>query len=226
VQVPPRQEFFAIHPHGAFCLGWSVLFCSPVLDHVTFCFAPSLLASPFFRLFSRIVGRPGSAGRSEMIRAMKKTAGQSLALPPGGFEEATITSTLVDRVYIKRRTGFVKLCLQHGIPIRPVYVFGENQLYANVQGLWKLRFRLNRLGVPTILIWGLPWMPLLPRYDQVHLRMVIGKPIEVPTIENPSKEEVTKWHTIYMVALGKLFEEHKEDAMGAEKAKVSKLEVW
>ena len=71
--------------------------------------------------------------------------GENLALSPGGFEEATITGRL-DRVYIKKRTGFIKLCLKYGYSVVPVYVFGENRLFSNVQGWWKLRLWLNSLG--------------------------------------------------------------------------------
>ena len=221
--VAKQQAFFAVHPHGAFCLGWSMLFCSPFMDHVRFCFAPSLYASPFFRLFSRTTGLPGSAAKAEMIKYLKQ--GQSLALPPGGFEEATLASAAIDRVFIQKRTGFVKLCLMHGVPIRPIYVFGENKLYNNIQGLWKLRLTLNRYGIPAILVWGHPVAPLLPKRN-IDIRVIIGKPLVVPKIESPSKQEVETWHKKYVAALTKLYEDHKEDAMGADAAKVSKLEVW
>lgn len=55
-----RQTFYAIHPHGAFCMGWSFLYCSDIMQSVKFCFSPALCLSPFFRIFSRIMGNPGS----------------------------------------------------------------------------------------------------------------------------------------------------------------------
>ena len=103
-EVPPsehRQTFFAVHPHGAFCIGWALLFTCPTMHGVRFCFAPTLFASPFFRLFSRAVGKPGSAARPSMNAYLKN--GEDCALPPGGFEEATLTSTSQDRVFIKKR---------------------------------------------------------------------------------------------------------------------------
>ena len=78
-----RQTFYAVHPHGAFSFGWSVLFGNPRLKHVRFCFAPALYFSPFFRLFSRAVGNPGSASKPAMVSYFKR--GEHLALPPGGF---------------------------------------------------------------------------------------------------------------------------------------------
>ena len=224
-EVPPtehRQTFYAVHPHGAFCLGWALLFTCPNMQRVRFCFAPTLYASPFFRLFSRAVGNPGSAARHSMNAYLKK--GEDCALPPGGFEEATLTDTCQDRVFIKKRYGFIKLCLKHKVAIRPVYVFGEGKLFSNVQGFWRNRLALNRYGFPTILVWGRWFFPFLPKKG-VKLYIVVGKPIILPKIENPSREEINFWHQKYISELKRLYEEYKEVAYHAE-GKVAKVEVW
>lgn len=221
------QTFYAVHPHGAFCLGWSHLFALPCLNHVRFCFSPVLFMSPLFRFFSRCVGNPGSASKKDMMAYMKR--GESLALPPGGFEEATLTDLHQDRVFIKKRTGFIKLCLMSGTvkQIRPVYVFGEKKLFWNFQGGWKFRLAMNHLyGLPMILVWGCSFFPVLPKMGQ-SLKIVVGPPLEVPdNLRNPSKEDVLLWHGKYIAALTKLFEDHKEEAYGAEFAKTAKLEIW
>lgn len=139
-------------------------------------------------------------------------------------QEATLTSTSHDRVFIKKRTGFIKLCLMHGTAVRPTYVFGERSLFSNIQGMWNLRLALNRYGIPAILVWGHPLLPMVPK-DNVKLRVVVGAPLKLPKIENPSKQDVAVWHNKYIAALTKVFEDHKEDAYGPE-GKVAKLEVW
>lgn len=158
-----------------------------------------------------------------MVSYMKR--GESLALPPGGFEEATLSCPDQDRVFVKKRYGFVRLCIQHGIPIRPVYVFGEKGLYWNIQGAWDVRLAMNKNGFPAILTWGHPLFPLMPRHD-VDLKIVVGAAMAVPKVEDPSKEVVKQWHDKYMAALTKLFEDHKEAVYGSEAAKTAKLEVW
>jgi hypothetical protein len=198
------------------------LYVHDVMQHVRFCFSPALFASPFFRLFSRGCGNPGSASKFAMKEYMKN--GESLALPPGGFEEATLTCLTQDRVYIKKRTGFVKLCLQHGIAIRPVYVFGEKSCYWNVQGAFSSRLAVNRYGIPTILSWGNTFLPLLPK-PSVAIHIVVGKPLALPKIEQPTKDDVAKWHNKYIAALKQLFEDHKQEAYGQD-SKTMKLEVW
>lgn len=157
-----------------------------------------------------------------MLSYLKK--GEHLALPPGGFEEATLTSLNHDRAFIKKRTGFVKLCLKHGTAIRPIYVFGEKSCYWNIQGAFKTRLAMNRYGLPAIFALGNPILPILPRWD-TDLYIAMGEPILVPKIDNPSKEQVSQWHKKYMAALTKLFEDHKEEAYGPD-AKTIKLELW
>jgi 2-acylglycerol O-acyltransferase 2 len=218
-----RPTFYAIHPHGAFCLGWSVLFASYVMENVRFCFSPALYFSPFFKLFCRITGKPGKADKASMIGYMKR--GENLALPPGGFEEATLLCSTVDRVYIKKRVGFVKLCLQHGYNIVPVYCFGERSTYKNIQGFWNMRLGMNNMGVPAILIWGASFFPLMPRRPSDGLYIVAGKPLSCPKIEKPTRDEVKLWHDKYIAALVQIFEENKCDAYG-DSAKTLKLEIW
>lgn len=193
------------------------------MNKVRFCFAPALYASPFFRLFSRMANKPGSASRPSMDAYLR--AGDDVALPPGGFEEATLTSTTQDRVFIKKRYGFVRLCLKHGVAIRPVYAFGEGRLFSNVQGLWSTRLALNRWSIPMLFVWGLWYLPFLPKRG-VKLHIVVGRPLIVPKIESPTKEEVALWHGKYIVELKRIYEEHKEVAYGAEKGKEAKLEIW
>lgn len=224
-----RPMLYAVHPHGAFSMGWSLLYCSKTMNDggVRFCFSPVLYASPLFRLWGRLVGTPGSASKASMIGYMKdKDRPNHLALPPGGFEEATLTCEEKNRVYIKKRMGFVKLALQHGYNVVPVYSFGENQTFWNLQGMWKFRHWLNGLGLPAILVYGSWFAPLLPKRHPRGLKVVVGEPLVLPTIPNPTREDVKAWHDKYMASLVKLFEEHKEEYYGPEIAKTTKLELW
>ena len=148
-----------------------------------------------------------------------------MALPPGGFEEATLTDTQQDRVFIKKRYGFVRLCLKHGVAIRPVYVFGEGQLFSNVQGQWKSRLGLNRVGIPTIMVWGRNFFPLLPKKG-VKIHIVVGRPLILPKVEDPTREEVGKWHKKYISELKRVYDEYKEVGYGNERGKEAKLDVW
>ena len=191
----------------------------PELSCVDFCFSPALFHSPFFQLLCKIVGHPQPADKVNFKRLMK--SGKNLALIPGGFEEATITSGAAERVYLKDRRGFVKYALENGFALTPIYTFGENKTYSNVQGAWGIRFWLNSLGLPGILPFGKWWCPILPRNE--HLHIVVGPKIQLPKVESPSESEVAKHHARYISELVGLFERHKYK-FGFKPE--NKLEVW
>ena len=47
---------------------------------------------------------------------------------------------------------------------------------------------------------------------QVPMLVVFGKPIELPKIKEPSKDEVQKYLQVYINAMKGLCEKHKQDA--------------
>ena len=61
-----------------------------------------------------------SVNAQNMERLMKKN--RSIGLVPGGYEEATVTSHTVFRLFLKNRKGFVKLALKYGYTLAPVVV--------------------------------------------------------------------------------------------------------
>jgi len=210
-------KILCVHPHGVFAMGWGILFSRPELESVGFCFSQALYNSPFFRLMTKTIGRPAPADKVSFLRMLSER--RTLAIIPGGFEEATIHCAGEHRVYC-RRQGLVKYALEHGYSLVPCYCFGENKTYSNVQGAWSVRLWLNSFGIPGVLACGKWWCPLLPRNEDMHI--VVGKGLVLPRIENPSPETVEKHHAMYVQALVDLFDRHKADYGEAR----SKLVVW
>jgi len=158
---------------------------------------------PFGGIFAIWLGaKPVDA--SAFDKFMKQ--GANISFLPGGFEEATLTHNKNDRVFIKNRKGFVKYALKYGYTIHPVYTFGENKTYSSLNNLDKFCLFLNKLKLPKLLFWGKYW--LLPR-DDVELHCVIGEGIKLPIIENPSPEDINKYHDIYVNKLINLYNKHK-----------------
>jgi Diacylglycerol acyltransferase len=107
--------------------------------------------------------------------------------------------------------------------------------------MFPLRLRLNRYGIPAILIWGHPFVPFLPK-SNVDLRIAIGPPIQLPRIDNPTPMDVTQWHTRYMDELLNLFYNYQpnsnndsinksnnksnDDRLSKSKKTTSQLEIW
>ena len=107
-----------------------------------------------------------------MVKYRKRK--ENIALPSGGFEEATFTSEHDDPAYIKKRFGFVKLELQHGYDIVSVYCFGKNATYYHFQGAQKLRLKMNSLGIPGMSVSGARFLPWLPKRTEYGLYVVCG----------------------------------------------------
>jgi len=214
----------AVHPHGVFCMGWGTLFAQQELDHVHWCFANVLYNSPMFRAFTSLIGRPASASKASFLRLMKRR--KTIAILPGGFEEATISCVSVDRVYLAKRKGWVKYALQNGYALTPVFCFGERETYYNVQLLMPLRLWLSTHGLPGILPYGRWWAPILPRDKRLHI--VVGSPLLPPTgaaIAQPSEEQVDAHHAKYVAELKALYDRHKVAYYGKEAAGMA-LEIW
>jgi len=147
--------------------------------------------------------------------------GKSIALIPGGFEDATLHSPDVDRVFLKSRKGFVKYALQFGYSLTPAFSFGERKSFDNVQGNYDFRFKLNSVGIPAIVPYGDPRLPLLPK--RVPIEIVVGAPLELPKIEKPAPEDVDKYHQMYIDHLIAFYNRHKEAFYGDEAVD---LEIW
>ena len=99
---------------------------------------------------------------------------RNLMLVPGGYEEATLTEKGKDKVFIKDRKGFVKLALEFGYHLIPVYTFGESSLYTTLS-LRKFGLFLNKAKIPGLLMYS--QNGILPD-NNVKLTTVVGKPIQ------------------------------------------------
>ena len=123
-----------------------------------------------------------------------------------------------------RSKGFVKYALQHGYSLTPVYTFGESETYSNVQGMTKFRYTINDWKLPAIVPFGKWWFPLLPKAVELHT--VGGRPLKLPRIEKPTKEDVDVWHGKYMQHLTEHFDEHKGTFGVASGSSKRELEIW
>jgi len=131
------------------------------------------------------------------------TDGYNILLCPGGFEEATITSNKEYRFFITKRKGFIKYALKFGYKIRPVFCFNENKLYITSDFMLKHRIKINKFKLPSALFYS-KYGGILPN-PFLSIYLVIGKAIDIPHISKPSKEDINKYHKIYMQSVRDLF---------------------
>ncbi len=120
--------------------------------------------------------------------------------------------------------GFIKYALMHGYTVHPVFTFGEEETFRAFTPLRALRLRLNAWKLPAVLFFGTPRLALLPFLPEPRaaLRTVVGAPLALPQLAEPSKADVARWHGAYCDALRALFDKHKA-AAGAPGATLEML---
>ena len=108
---------------------------------------------------------------------------------------------------VSMRKGFVKLAIEEGAELVPVYAFGETDLYYHSRFLRSLRkWIVKKFHVAIPLLRG--QYGLMPYRTPVT--MVFGAPIKLPHTANPSSQQIEAAHKTYCEALLKLFDDHKE----------------
>lgn len=169
---------------------------------------------------------------SGVLPATKKSMMRSLSwnypnnitiLVPGGIAEIFLMRKDVEQVFIKSRKGFIRLALQAGVDIVPVYGLGHTQLFTmfdSSSGLGRLLMQLSRrLQISLPLGYGRFGMPLVP-YSK-PLAALVGKPIRVDAPNpNPSNEEIDKVHSEFLAELTRVYEKHKHLVPGFENKKL------
>ncbi|KAL6061690.1 Monoacylglycerol O-acyltransferase 3b [Balamuthia mandrillaris] len=225
-ELDPHQTYiFTVHPHGVVALNraifafsknlrWNKVF--PGIE------TRDLVASTAFQLpiirevwlWTNCV----DASRPVALNVLRN--GMSVLVYPGGEAEQIRTDYGKEILWLRSRKGFVRLALETGSPIVPVYVFGETSLYKTFNFAKGFRLWLSkRFRVAAPLFWG----RFLATPFSVPLIAVAGEPIAVPPRkkkttkqgeqeeERVSEEEVDRVHAQYIEALTRLFNTHKKE---------------
>jgi hypothetical protein len=170
--------------------------------------APILFKLPVVRNLLLGFGCCTPATKQGMHKLLKK--GLDFGILPGGMEEVALYTYQKERVYLKQRAGFIKYALQYGYLLLPGYSFGECDMYRSMTaGAAARMWAQEHLGFVLPIFWGPKWYaPWLPDPD-IAVNTVIGSPLQLPKIENPTPDDVKLWHGKYMESLREVFDRHK-----------------
>ncbi|XP_074133566.1 acyl-CoA wax alcohol acyltransferase 2 isoform X1 [Sminthopsis crassicaudata] len=225
-ELSPRHNYIiASHPHG-------------LLAHNSFChFATE--ASGFSRIFPGITPYMLTLGAFFWVPVLRdyvmacgacsvgqasidylltgNGSGNALVVVVGGLAECPYARPGFSTLVLKKRKGFVRMALQHGVALVPTYSFGENEVYDQhifTPGGWINRFQewfQSLVHVYPCAFYGRGFTEnswgFLPYRRPITT--IVGEPLPVPKIENPSRDVVDEYHARYIKALRKLFDEHK-----------------
>jgi len=224
---PSGQYLFPCHPHGAlafnraavgFCMDdlWDAAF--PQLPNLKVLTASAAFYVPFIRelwLASYCI----EASKKVAVAALEDSGpGTGMLVYPGGETEQLMTERGKEKVFLSGRKGFVKLALEQGMEIVPVYAFGESDLYHH-SSLWlDLRKKIQKkFGAAIPLIHG--QFGLLPYFPDKGVRLVFGEPVQLWKEKKWEKgmiitqNMIDEGHKVYCEKLRDLFEKEK-GAMG------------
>ncbi|KAI6190552.1 Acyltransferase [Aphelenchoides bicaudatus] len=223
--LPSNKNYvFCCHPHGLLSVSTFVNFCTnanrfdekfPGLQPY-----PATLAGQFYFPFRReIIIALGVIAAS--VRGIEKIikrpgGGNVVCLVVGGAEEALDSHEGDYSLYINKRKGFVRLAIQNGASLVPVYSFGENDAFHQLDNHKGSRLRQfqsefkKRIGLSPVLFYG---TGILSKYGilpyRKRLSTVVGAPIHLEKNPNPTQEEIDVIHAKYVAKLVELFEAHK-----------------
>uniref|UniRef100_A0ACB8FEZ0 2-acylglycerol O-acyltransferase 2-A n=1 Tax=Sphaerodactylus townsendi TaxID=933632 RepID=A0ACB8FEZ0_9SAUR len=222
---PEKNYVFGFHPHGVLVAGAFINFSteasgfSKLFPGMT----PHMMMlslwfkAPFFRDYLMSGGFIPSDKEAGAYVLKKPGGGNVLIIAVGGAQEALDARPGAFTLLLANRKGFVRLALEHGAPLVPVFSFGENELFDQVEnpkGSWlrwtqELLQKFMKVSLPLFHARGVFQYSfgLLPYRRPIYT--VVGKPIHVEKNKNPSQDEVDELHGTYMEELSKLFEEHK-----------------
>eukprot|EP01103_Thecamoeba_quadrilineata_P004688 TRINITY_DN1447_c0_g3_i1.p1 TRINITY_DN1447_c0_g3~~TRINITY_DN1447_c0_g3_i1.p1 ORF type:complete len:348 (-),score=38.75 TRINITY_DN1447_c0_g3_i1:187-1230(-) len=207
-----RQLLFAEFPHAVFPMGFwlsATSYKELNIRPVTFAVASVLFRVPIIRCFCFWSGCV-PAVRKSLVELLDR--GESLAILPGGIAEIFVQSRDVEYVFLSERKGFVRMAIEMGVDIVPVYHLGNTSLFDYSNSSFLTRWS-RKLRISLVFFWGRFFLPLPYRKPVVK---VIGEPIPVKKNSNPSADEINEVHSKFVEALGKLFHENKHHIPGWE----------
>jgi hypothetical protein len=125
----------------------------------------------------------------------------------GGIAEIFETSDRAEIIVLARRRGFVREALTYGVPIVPVYLFGNTACLSCLSDPCGVLQSVSRaLKMSVTLFWGRFGLPI-PRRSPITA--VMGDPIVVPHVPQPSDAQIDEWHAVFVARERELFEKHK-----------------
>ena len=114
---------------------------------------------------------------------------------------------LEEVVKLKDRKGIARLALRTGHPIVPAYSIGNTAAFSAWFDPFGLLERASRAVQASLFIyWGRFLLPI-PR--RTNITMLIGQPIVVDKVEDPTAEQVDAVHQRLLTEMAELFDTHK-----------------
>lgn len=157
-----------------------------------------------FPVLKNVMGVFGlvDASKGSLMRALTR---HGVVIYIGGIAELFLSSARREVLFVQKRKGFIKLAMQAGCDVIPLYLFG-NTTVLSALSVGPLAALSRSAGVSLTYFWGRWGLPL-PR--PVKLVYVRGAPLGMPKIDEPTQQQIDEWHAKYVSEVTRIFNEHK-----------------
>jgi len=209
-KLADKPVLFCMVPHGVAPFGivayplWSKVWNARVCRWTS---APVVLKIPLVGpLLAKIGYIPAKAPAIlKTLTKNKENVGVILDGIAGMFHQSAAEET----AYLNERKGIVKIALKAGVSIVPVYGFGHTSAYTVLVDpfgiMEKLSNTLQASLTPFLGRWG--WLLGPPR--RVPLTVCLGNPVECPQTDDPTQEQIDKYHAQLLENYQQVFDTHK-----------------
>ncbi|XP_066964502.1 2-acylglycerol O-acyltransferase 2-like isoform X1 [Macrobrachium rosenbergii] len=222
---PAKNYIVGYHPHGILCAG---AFCSFGTEATNFSkvypgLTPYLMTlevqfrQPFYREFLMSSGAVSCSRQSIDYIMKKEETGQTLCIVIGGAKESLDCHPGRADLYLKNRKGFCKMALRYGASLVPTFAFGENDIYDQVpnhKGTLIRRLQTafqSVVGFAPLIFFGRGVFQygfgIIPFRKPIYV--VVGAPVDVPLVKDPTQEDIDRVHESYVKALTELYNKYK-----------------
>ncbi|EYC32121.1 hypothetical protein Y032_0003g1412 [Ancylostoma ceylanicum] len=223
---PSHNYLIGCHPHGIISMAVFANFATngteKYLKFPGIRFNVCTLTSNFKMMIRRelllLMGLIDASKESIEYILNSPETGRAVVIVVGGAEEALDAHPGFHILTLRSRKGFIKEALKTGAHLVPVYSFGENEIFEQVEnpkGSLVRRFQswMKRFGGFSLPFFhgrgifqlNFGYLPYRKPIDTV-----VGIPIPVEKVEKPTQEQIDELHEVYVQKLNELFEEHKQ----------------
>jgi 2-acylglycerol O-acyltransferase 2 len=220
-----KPYVFGYHPHGIIGMGAFATFATestgfgqqyPGLKPHLLTLATNFRI-PLYRDYLLALGICSVSKRS-CDNILKQGPGSAITIVVGGAAESLSAHPGTNDLTLRKRLGFIKVAIQHGAALVPVFAFGENDIYAQLanergSAIYNAQHRFQMaFGFTLPLFHGRGAFTynfgLLPyRHPIVS---VVGRPIQVVQDPNPSKAYVEEIQSLYIEELMRIWNTYKD----------------